>query len=74
MIKAALLKAGSVDPTKVRDAFASLKNVQGTSGVISYAGSPEKGVPKKDVFIIRYVNGKQKCLSHFYPAKVNSIK
>ena len=74
LIKAALLKAGTVDPTKVRDAFASLKNVQGTSGVISYAGSPEKGVPKKDVFIIRYVNGKQKCLSHFYPAKVNSIK
>ena len=74
LIKAALLKAGSVDPTKVRDAFASLKNIQGTSGVISYAGSPEKGVPKKDVFIIRYVNGKQKCLSHFYPAKVNSIK
>lgn len=74
LIKAALLKAGSVDPTKVRDAFASLKNIQGTSGVISYAGSPEKGVPKKDVFIIRYVNGKQKCLSHFYPAKVNPIK
>ena len=74
LIKAALLKAGTVDPTKVRDAFASLKNVQGTSGVISYAGSPEKGVPKKDVFIIRYVNGRQKCLSHFYPAKVNSIK
>ena len=37
----------------------SLKNIQGTSGVISYAGSPEKGVLKKDVFIIRYVNGKQ---------------
>ena len=74
LIQAALLKAGSIDPAKVRDAFASLKNVQGTSGVISYAGSPEKGVPKKNVFIIRYVNGKQVCLSHFYPAKVNSLK
>lgn len=74
LIEAALLKAGSVDPTKVRDAFSSLKNVQGVSGRISYAGAPQKGVPRKDVFIIRYVNGKQKCISHFYPTKVNSIK
>jgi branched-chain amino acid transport system substrate-binding protein len=74
LIQAALLKAGSVDPTKVRNAFASLKNVQGVSGVISYAGSPEKGVPKKNVFIIRYVNGKQVCQTNFYPKKVNSLK
>jgi branched-chain amino acid transport system substrate-binding protein len=74
LIEAALKKAGSVDPTKVRDAFASLKNVQGESGVISYAGSPEKGVPKKNVFVIRYVNGKQVCQTNFYPTKVNSLK
>ncbi len=42
--------------------------------MISYAGSPEKGVPKKNVFIIRYVNGKQVCQTDFYPKKVNSLK
>jgi branched-chain amino acid transport system substrate-binding protein len=74
LIQAALLKAGSVDPTAVRNAFASLRNVQGVSGVISYAGAPQKGVPKKDVFIIKYVGGKQNCVRHFYPKKVVSIK
>jgi branched-chain amino acid transport system substrate-binding protein len=74
LIQAALLKAGSVDPTAVRNAFASLRNVQGVSGVISYAGAPQKGVPKKDVFIIKYVGGKQNCVTHFYPKKVVSIK
>jgi branched-chain amino acid transport system substrate-binding protein len=74
LIQAALLKAGSTDPAKVRDAFAALKNVKGVSGTISYAGSPEKGVPKKNVFIIRYVNGKQVCQTSFYPTKVNSLK
>jgi branched-chain amino acid transport system substrate-binding protein len=73
-IEQALLKAGSVDPTKVRDAYAKLKNVQGTSGVISYAGAPQKGVPKKDVFITKFVNGNRKCISHFYPKKVLSLK
>jgi branched-chain amino acid transport system substrate-binding protein len=74
LIRAALLKANSTDPSKVRDAFASLKNVQGVSGTISYAGAPQKGVPRKNVFIIRYVNGKQKCVTSLYPTKVNSIK
>ena len=74
LIQAALLKAGSTEPSAVRDAFAGLKNVQGVSGVISYAGAPQKGVPRKNVFVIRYVGGKQVCQSSFYPAKVNSLK
>jgi branched-chain amino acid transport system substrate-binding protein len=74
LIQAALLKAGSVDPAKVRDAFAALRNVKGVSGTISYGGAPQKGVPKKNVFIIRYVNGKQVCQTSFYPKKVNSLK
>jgi branched-chain amino acid transport system substrate-binding protein len=73
-IQSALLKAGSVDPTAVRNAYASLKNVRGVSGLISYAGSPEKGVPKKDVFINKWVNGKRACITHFYPRKVLSLK
>ena len=74
LIQAALQKAGDTDPSKVRDAFAGLKNVQGVSGKISYAGAPQKGVPKKDVFVIRYVNGKGVCQTSFYPTKVNSLK
>ena len=74
LIQAALLKAGSVDPAKVRDAFAALKNVKGVSGTISYGGAPQKGVPKKNVFVIRYVNGKGVCQTSFYPTKVNSLK
>jgi branched-chain amino acid transport system substrate-binding protein len=73
-IQAALLKAGTVDPTAVRNAYASLKNVRGISGLISYAGSPEKGVPKKDVFINKWVNGRRACITHFYPTKVLSLK
>ena len=58
----------------MRDAFASLRNVKGVSGVISYGGAPQKGVPKKNVFVIRYVNGKGVCQTSFYPKKVNSLK
>ena len=74
LIEAALLKAGSADPTAVRNAFASLRNVKGVSGTISYGGAPQKGVPKKNVFVIRYVNGKGVCQTSFYPTKVNSLK
>ncbi|MEI7761284.1 MAG: ABC transporter substrate-binding protein [Thermoleophilia bacterium] len=74
LIEAALLKAGSTDPKAVRDAFNSLKNVQGTSGRISYGGVTVRGVPKKDVFVLQYVNGVQKCVSQFYPKKVVSLK
>ena len=74
LLRAALLKAGSTDPAAVGKAFGGLKLVQGDSGLISYAGSPEKGVPVKDVFIIKYVGGKQVCITHFYPKKVVSLK
>lgn len=73
-IEAALIKAGSVEPTAVRNAYASLKNVRGTSGRISYAGSPQKGVPKKDVFINKWVGGKRSCITQFYPRRVLSLK
>jgi branched-chain amino acid transport system substrate-binding protein len=73
-IQDALLKAGSVDPTAVRNAYAGLKNVQGISGVISYAGAPLPRVPKKNVFILRYQNGKTSCVTDFYPRVVPKLK
>jgi branched-chain amino acid transport system substrate-binding protein len=73
-IEQALLKAGSVDPTKVRDAYAGLRNVRGISGLISYAGAPLPRVPKKDVFVLKIVGKKTVCVTHFYPRQVPKIK
>lgn len=76
LIQAALLKAGSTDGTKVRDAFASLKNVKATSGVISYAGAPLLRNPKKNIFILKWDPAKRKpiCVESFYPKVVPKIK
>jgi len=75
LIEAALLKAQSTDGTKVRDAFASLKNVKGPSGVISYAGAPLFHVPKKNVYILVYTKqATHKCVTAFYPKVVPKIK
>ncbi len=74
VIAAAIKKAGSVDGTKVRNALASLKNVQGRSGKISYAGAPLFHNPVKDIFILKWAKGKQQCVTHFYPKVVPAIK
>lgn len=77
LIEAALLKAQSTDGTRVRDAFATLRNVKGPSGVISYAGAPLSHVPKKNVYILLYTkSGKpsQTCVTSLYPKVVPKIK
>ena len=74
LISAAILKAGSTDPTKVRDAYASLRNVPATSGPISFAGAPLYHVPKKDVFILKWQGTSRVCLKHFYPKSVPAIQ
>ena len=76
LIQAALLKAGDTNGTKVRDAFASLKNVKATSGVISYAGAPLYHNPKKNIFILKWDPAKRKpiCVESFYPKVVPKIK
>jgi branched-chain amino acid transport system substrate-binding protein len=74
-VVAALKKAGSTDPTKVRDAYAGLKNIKGASGTISYAGSPMYHVPKKNIYVLLYTKqGGQKCVASFYPKVVPKIK
>ncbi len=47
IIEAAVTKADSVEPAKVREALASLENVQGATAVISYAGG--NGTPTRPV-------------------------
>jgi branched-chain amino acid transport system substrate-binding protein len=75
LIAAALEKAGSTDGTKVRDAFASLRNVKGKSGTISYAGAPLFHVPKKNVYVLVYTKtGKERCVTSFYPKVVPKMK
>lgn len=75
LIAAAITKAGSTDGTAVRNAFASLRNVKGPSGTISYAGSPLYHVPKKQIYVLVYTKtGGQKCVASFYPKVVPKIK
>jgi branched-chain amino acid transport system substrate-binding protein len=75
LISAAIIKSGSTDGTKVRDAFAGLKNIHGPSGTISYAGAPLNHVPKKNVYILMYTKaGPQRCVTSFYPKQVPQIK
>jgi branched-chain amino acid transport system substrate-binding protein len=75
LISAAITKAGSIDGTKVRDAFASLKNIHGPSGTISYAGAPLYHVPKKNVYILKYTKqAKEVCVTSLYPKNVPQIK
>jgi hypothetical protein len=74
-VVAALKKAGSVDPTKVRDAYAKLANIRGPSGTVSYAGSPMYHVPKKNIYVLVYTKtGGQRCVDAFYPKVVPKIK
>jgi branched-chain amino acid transport system substrate-binding protein len=75
LIAAALTKAQSSDGTKVRDAFASLKDIHGVSGTISYAGAPLFHVPKKNIYVLVYTKtGGVRCVTSFYPKVVPKIK
>jgi branched-chain amino acid transport system substrate-binding protein len=75
LIAAAIKKAGSTNGTAIRDAFASLKNVAGPSGITSYAGSPLFHVPKKNVYVLVYnKTSGARCVDAFYPKVVPKIK
>src|SRR5262249_44562896 len=47
IIEAAVVKADSVEPQKIRDALADLENVQGATAIISYKGG--NGTPTRPV-------------------------
>jgi branched-chain amino acid transport system substrate-binding protein len=65
VVQAAVIKADSTDPIKIRDALASLENVQGATAVISYKGG--NGTPTRPVAIIRIVGGKRTLVSRKLP-------
>jgi branched-chain amino acid transport system substrate-binding protein len=65
IIEAAVTKAGSVDPQKIRDALADLENVQGATAVISYKGG--NGTPTRPVNVIRIVNNTRTLVTHKAP-------
>ena len=61
IIEAAVTKADSVEPAKVREALASLENVQGATAVISYEGG--NGTPTRPVNVLRIEGGKRVLVS-----------
>ena len=65
IIEAAVTKADSIDPAKVREALANLENVQGATAVISYKGG--NGTPTRPVNVIRIQGNKRVLVSSKAP-------
>jgi branched-chain amino acid transport system substrate-binding protein len=65
VVDAAVTKADSVDPAKIRDALADLENVQGATAIISYKGG--NGTPARPVAVIRIEGGKRVLVSRKLP-------
>jgi len=65
IIEAAVTKADSVDPQKIRDALADLTDVQGATAVISYKGG--NGTPTRPVNVIKIVNNTRTLVSQKAP-------
>ena len=65
IIEAAVTKADSVDPQKIRDALADLTDVQGATAVISYKGG--NGTPTRPVNVIRIVNNTRTLVTQKAP-------
>ena len=65
VVQAAVTKAGSIEPAKIRAALADLENVQGATAVISYKGG--NGTPTRPVAVIRIHDGKRELVSRESP-------
>ncbi|ENN86531.1 ABC-type branched-chain amino acid transport system, periplasmic component [Rhizobium freirei PRF 81] len=65
VIEAAVTKAGSIEPTVIRNAVASLEGVKGVTGAITYAGT--KGMPLRSVSLVRIDGGKRSLVSQGVP-------
>lgn len=66
VIEAAVIKADSLDPKAIRDAIASLENVQGVTGPITYAGT--MGMPLRSVSLVRISGGNRELVAQGAPA------
>jgi branched-chain amino acid transport system substrate-binding protein len=65
VIEAAVTKADSVEPQKIRDALADLTDVQGATAVISYKGG--NGTPTRPVNVLRIEGNKRVLVSQKAP-------
>ncbi|QFI68946.1 ABC transporter substrate-binding protein [Sinorhizobium alkalisoli] len=65
VINAAVTAAGSTDPVAIRDAIASLENVEGVTGPISYAGT--QGMPLRSVSLVEIQGGDRQLISQSVP-------
>ncbi len=68
VVDAAVTKAGSTDPRAVRDAIASLDNVPGVTGPITYQG--QSGVPLKNVYLVDVQDGQFHLVTSEVPTSV----
>lgn len=66
VIEAAVKKAGSTDPKKVRDAMNELENVDGATGTITYKG--QNRIPLKTVYLVEIKDGAFSLLGTETPA------
>jgi len=65
IVEAAVGKADSTDPEKIRAALADLDGVQGATALISYKGG--NGTPTRPVCVIRIHDGKRELVSRKSP-------
>lgn len=66
ILDAAVKNAGSADPRAIRDAIAALKDFDGITGKITYAGTNR--MPLRPVALMRYVDGNSTFLTTVIPA------
>jgi branched-chain amino acid transport system substrate-binding protein len=71
LVDSSVKKAGSTDPTKIRDAMAELTDAPCPTGNITYAG--QEGIPKKDVVVLESdpANKQFKFTKRFIPKTVS---
>lgn len=60
VIEAAVQACGSTDGQEIRNAIASLENVQGATGLITYKGT--QGMPLRQVALIKVKNGERELV------------
>lgn len=66
IVEAAVIKAGSTDPAKVRDALDGLENVAGVTGSITY--KDQDRIPLKTVYLVKIEGGEFVFLDKVTPA------
>jgi branched-chain amino acid transport system substrate-binding protein len=65
LVADAVERAGSAEPTRIRDALAATKGFEGVTGTIGYSGGSR--VPKKGVTIIRVAGGRLQFAAEVTP-------